>query len=541
MAGTPCFASPDALCSPAYLLDMSDRNKHLGSRVGASSAPNLGLHCAVSRGDIGSICYALLGGQPIDCLCDGLQPIHIAAMQDDPAVIEILLQNGADVNARTMPSLSDKAADVPAQPDRKSVRKFHQRTLGSRSSFSFLKYSGVGPISAPIGFTTGLHSMQTAHSLSNDVAVDRICQSPSSVADLYREYHNATPLHLAVAHAHIACIEILLKNGAWTDAVDSYGNTPVSVAAVCGNADVAALVCQEQSGMKTIFADGSNTSAYQEANPTYCTMSSLSYCSEYRPSDAENRCLAQQLPSPNPSDRTLPALSPIITALPDGLSLRRRLSDEAVLSPEHLLTNETHLPPRRHTAGEADAYLHYGNSSISPAGSWIKVKHRDSSPIGMRSLAHSYSESRYSREENFATAPEKLPNEEFIIGNGLEHQIDHSAIPVIQPVAREVLEHPARRKPLLDSVYCGARQVARNVSTGSRRERSYTDSVIERAWRSYLEYGDEQARENAEQMAANDTASGVLRPLPESWMWQQAAIAVRYRRSQSLSSNSKQH
>ncbi|KAJ2700440.1 hypothetical protein H4R19_005470, partial [Coemansia spiralis] len=46
---------------------------------------DLGLHAAVSRGDVGSICYALLGGQPIDSLRDGLQPIHVAASQPDPA------------------------------------------------------------------------------------------------------------------------------------------------------------------------------------------------------------------------------------------------------------------------------------------------------------------------------------------------------------------------------------------------------------------------------------------------------------------------
>ncbi|KAJ2647128.1 hypothetical protein IWW40_004926 [Coemansia sp. RSA 1250] len=514
---------------------MSDRSRHSASRMGASLAPDLGLHGAVSRGDIGSICYALLGGQPIDCLCDGLQPIHIAAMQDDPAVIEILLQNGADVNARTMPSLAAKAADTPAQPDRKSMRKLHHRTLGSRSSFSFLKYTGVGPISAPIGFTTGLHSMQTAHSLSSDVDGS---QSPSNAADLYREYHNATPLHLAVAHGHTACIEVLLSNGAWTDALDSYGNTPVSVAAVCGNADVAALLCQEQSEIPkaTVAADGSTISACLEATPAHCPMSPLSYCSDYRPDDTTNYYYStQQLPSPNPSDRTLPATSPMVTALSDGFPLRRRLSDEAVLSPKHTLTSETHLYPRRHTAGEADAYLHYGNSTVSPAGSWVKAKHRDSSPIGMRSLAHSYRESRHNCDD-VAIAPEHLFKD-----FGFGHPTDHDPTPMIQPVAIEALGHPARRKPLLDSLHCGAHQVVRNVSTGSRRERSYTDSVIERAWRSYLEHGDEQARENAEQMAANDAASGVLRPLPESWMWQQAAIAVRYRRSQSLSANSKQH
>ncbi|KAJ2419730.1 hypothetical protein GGF47_004563 [Coemansia sp. RSA 2524] len=101
-----------------------------------------------------------------------------------------------------------------------------------------------------------------------------------------------------------------------------------------------------------------------------------------------------------------------------------------------------------------------------------------------------------------------------------------------QPLTTE-LQRPLTTEPRL-------RRLDRNVSSGSRRERSYTDSVIERAWRSYVESGDEQARENAEKMAADDATEGdVLKSLPESWMWQQAAIAVRYRRSQSLSTNPK--
>ncbi|KAJ2696727.1 hypothetical protein H4R19_005713 [Coemansia spiralis] len=86
-----------------------------------------------------------------------------------------------------------------------------------------------------------------------------------------------------------------------------------------------------------------------------------------------------------------------------------------------------------------------------------------------------------------------------------------------------------------DEASCSGSVSRNSSSASSRRERSNTDSVIERAWRSYLYNGDEQARESAHRVAADDATGDTLRPLPEPWMWQQAAVAVRSRRTQSLS------
>ncbi|KAJ2347653.1 hypothetical protein IWW50_001020 [Coemansia erecta] len=564
---------------------MGDRDKGALSRVPAPQVhapePDLGLHAAASRGDIGSICYALLGGQPIDSLRDGLQPIHIAAMQDDPAVIEILLQNGADANARTMPLPEDRPADALQRAERKLPRKLHQRGIRSRSSFSFLKYSGVGPISAPIGFTTGLHSMQAARSMVDDVATGYACHSPPELSDLYREYHSATPLHFAVAGANLACIEALLHSGACADAADSYGNTPASVAVVGGNPDVAALVCHQGPdpityAMSRPFISAPNT--YQHAlDPAAQQHVSLgmyglvpllgdSGHAECEAPAADPR-MQQQLPSPNPSDRSMAGTSPTATALSHdqpGPTLDYALTSPRMhtalppLRPGSVQMDKSPAPARRHTAGEADEYLHYSPTPMSPAGDWVKVKHRDASPIGMRSLSVSHSERRRSADSRMASASASGKAAEVRVQPpaeddcGRDYEMVHVPVALRRPATTgagpcdapetETEPRPARRKPLLDAINSGFHRLSRNVSGSSRRERSYTDSVIERAWRSYVEHGDEKARESAEKMAADDAASGdVFKPLPEPWMWQQAAIAVRYRRSQSLSANAKQH
>ncbi|KAJ2783671.1 Protein phosphatase 1 regulatory subunit 3B [Coemansia javaensis] len=279
----------------------------MGSENKGPAATDLGLHCAAARGDIGSICYALLGGQAVDSLRDGLQAIHVAAAQSDPAVVELLLQNGADANARTVATACAHPSPPPPPPPPPRPRA---RGLWRRSS------------AAPRSDASAPRSDATAPK----------SDAPDSAGAAYHEYHGATPLHFAVAGAHSACIEALLRGGACLDLADSYGNTPASIAAACGSAEVAALL------------------------------------------RGGGRC--HQLPPGSPQ--------------------------------------------------------------------------------------------------------------------------------------------------------------AAATSAASRRERSCTDSAVEQAWRSYLDHGDERARDDAQQVAADGAATGdVLRPLPEPWLWQQAAAAVRNRRSQS--------
>ncbi|KAJ2386033.1 hypothetical protein GGI23_006586, partial [Coemansia sp. RSA 2559] len=218
---------------------MADRNKaplwHVPSPLEISlpqpdSSSDLGLHSAVSRGDIGSICYALLGGQPIGSLHQGLQPIHLAAIHGDVAIVEFLLHNGADFNAQTTvlpsPPLDPNGHTPEKTPENKDTR--HQRSTKSRGSFSFLKTSAAAAvdssvISGPMSTVPGLHSMSTAS-----------CDLPCiSNADCMDDYSGATPLHFAVANGHTACADALLRRGARVDIADSYGNTPETLAATC--------------------------------------------------------------------------------------------------------------------------------------------------------------------------------------------------------------------------------------------------------------------------------------------------------------------
>ncbi|KAJ2726810.1 hypothetical protein GGI07_000321 [Coemansia sp. Benny D115] len=448
----------------------------MGKNTGGTLAHalDLGLHGAVARGDIGSICYALLGGQPIDSVAQGLQPIHVAATQDDAAVVEVLLQNGADVNAQTTAPTRHKEPPQPqaqAQAQSPQSPRSPWRGVRGRGSFLFVRDSGIGPISAPLGFATGLHAMQAASdSRANDT------QAVQST-----EYHGATPLHFAVANGRAACAAALVRGGARLDIADSFGNTPESLAAACGHRAIADLLLGT----------------------------------------------APQLPSPDPSDVSFA---------------------EALLG--EWGSNDTHedaaAPARRHTDGDASCRP---RNALSPTptpaaaaaaagcGGRMAARLRGTSPIGIRALWRSSDSGRS------ASAAARLASDTpaaTSAATSRRRPKRGAAEPTPRAPATRLYElTPRARAGMANDAPRSPRPLSRNSSSGSRRERSYTDSVIERAWRSYLEDWDADAADSAAECAMPGGVPGDgLRPLAEPWMWRQAAMAIRNRRSQSLSTNS---
>ncbi|KAJ1821929.1 hypothetical protein LPJ56_003155 [Coemansia sp. RSA 2599] len=578
-------------------------------QLGAAQVdPDLGLHNAVSRGDVGSIFYALIGGQPVDSLSQGLQPIHIAATQDDPAVIDVLIQNGADVNAQTLssarvPQVKQHGAGKDAwpreSPAQGTLKQQHKRGLRSRGSFSFLKDSpGIGPISSPLGFTLGLNAMQAATDSLTDNEV--FCCGRN-------EYCGATPLHFAVANCRVACAEALIRNGARLDIADSYGNTPGSLAAACGDAAIAALVLGPRS-LGLLAGTGMPAYGSDDQRPRIsgvCSPMPLGLALQLPSPDPSVVCFAEKLAdSPTLSGWNNVAAAPATPLTPpmycSGHGLRRKtapavrpaatgsfgdVADTSVSSP---LPPLSPLPPRRHTAGEAETKARQLSQQLfSPPGNQQRVmsKFRDTSPIGIRApsvsrslrggvLRQSGSQAELSAakaqrsddggvtlrqrpakradknrliqvcEKTDAdsgpgcSAPETIADEDDDRQKGATL---YEIVPGVRPNCRLIGLGG-------DVGSCRSSAVSRNSSANSRRERSYTDSVIEKAWRCYLEeYTDDDGyRDGSGEMIssrAQQDAGGSgewARPIPEPWMWKQAAMAIRNRRSQSLSANHQQ-
>ncbi|KAG8944267.1 hypothetical protein FRC04_002063 [Tulasnella sp. 424] len=74
--------------------------------------PNLRLHGAAAKGDIGSVQYALTHGQPANSVLDGILPLHAACSGGSELVVKLLIDFGADVNAPRLPRrYSDKKSE----------------------------------------------------------------------------------------------------------------------------------------------------------------------------------------------------------------------------------------------------------------------------------------------------------------------------------------------------------------------------------------------------------------------------------------------
>ncbi|KAJ1892977.1 hypothetical protein LPJ66_006029 [Kickxella alabastrina] len=564
-AYTPLFFKSATTATAAPMHADSGSNFGCGKRdtslmfqlSSAFTEPDLGLHDAVSRGDIGSICYALLGGQPIDSLLQGLQPIHMAAIQEDTAVIDLLLQKDADVNAQTLPPMRTLP---PRRMTDEGGGKRVKRGSRGRKSFSLLRDShSIGPISSPMGFTAGLHAMETATETMFDN--ENKNEAPTS-----NGYWGATPLHYAIANGQLGCAKMLVQNGARLDIYDSYGNTPGSLAAACGNPEMAAFILTAESlQMADSSACGIDTDSLMDE---HCVVESVAG-------------LAMQLPSPNSSATCSALSSPMGT-----LRTPECGSSAAVISPASpnrdwrsnaVTATATGVVPangsnqivlaRRHTTGEADATSTYAlrpNFSPLAATDSPVIRHRNTSPIGIRALSANQTHRQpqllrqYSADSRLSSVAGR-PNERAEVRpprrqpKVMTQEMINTAAAFTRPSSLSQQRSQYELNPgvrtagrLIDFVHepwASSSALSRNSSSNSRRERSYTDSIIENAWRRYLEdYADDVADVDSgssvhRNIAADDDSS---RPVPEPWMWKQAAMAIRKRRSQSLSANNQQ-
>ncbi|KAJ1952261.1 hypothetical protein EC988_003649 [Linderina pennispora] len=167
---------------------------------------------------------------------------------------------------------------------------------------------------------------------------------------------------------------------------------------------------------------------------------------------------------------------------------------------------------RRHTSGEADSsYMPFAYSPASPTTR--QMKHRNTSPIGVRPLSITNS-MYYAEQQAMRMRPQSA---------------DAAHAEASKP------ENPVRRRPGQIKHIKPDLPVSRSSSTNSRRERSYTDSVIESAWHSFLRKTEEsESEQNVHKIVAGMQDCGEEAPLAELWMWKQAAMAVRNRRSHSL-------
>lgn len=137
-------------------------------------------------------------------LDNGLTALHIAAYYGRPEVVEVLLDNGADIN------IKDNDAE-------------HHRCA-----------QHINDGSIP------LHEVAKQH---NNIMINGLIRAAEILlakgSDInMKDYNGRTPLYVAVCNQFLAMVQMLLRNGANVNEKNKHGWTPLYLAIVNGNIEI---------------------------------------------------------------------------------------------------------------------------------------------------------------------------------------------------------------------------------------------------------------------------------------------------------------
>uniref|UniRef100_A0A3Q2WGP3 Ankyrin 1 n=1 Tax=Haplochromis burtoni TaxID=8153 RepID=A0A3Q2WGP3_HAPBU len=156
---------------------------------------------------------------------DELTPLHCAARNGHVRIIEILLDHGAPINAKTKNGLSP--IHMAAQGDHMDCVK------------QLLQYNAeIDDIT--LDHLTPLHvAAHCGHHRMAKVLLDKGAK-PNS-----RALNGFTPLHIACKKNHMRVMDLLLKHSASLEAVTESGLTPLHVASFMGHLNIVKILLQK--------------------------------------------------------------------------------------------------------------------------------------------------------------------------------------------------------------------------------------------------------------------------------------------------------
>lgn len=146
---------------------MSKFKKYLFIALIISLMASCGLHRAVQKNDIPTVKKMLLKGKDVNKRDGGWTPLMYAAYYDYPEMAQVLIDNGANINAQF------ETKDKPASVDKKMI---------------------FDPV---VGIPT------------------------------YYRFNGFTPLHFGAFYNAVKTVEVLMKNGADKNIKDLFGKIPM--------------------------------------------------------------------------------------------------------------------------------------------------------------------------------------------------------------------------------------------------------------------------------------------------------------------------
>uniref|UniRef100_A0A671XEE1 Ankyrin 2a, neuronal n=1 Tax=Sparus aurata TaxID=8175 RepID=A0A671XEE1_SPAAU len=183
------------------------------------------LHVASKRGNTNMVALLLDRGAQIDAKTrDGLTPLHCAARSGHDPAVEILLEKGAPLLARTKNGLSP----------------LHMSAQGDHIECVKLLLQHKAPVDdVTLDYLTALHvAAHCGHYRVTKLLLDKKA-NPN-----IRALNGFTPLHIACKKNRVKVMELLIKYGASIQAITESGLTPIHVAAFMGHLNIVLLLLQ---------------------------------------------------------------------------------------------------------------------------------------------------------------------------------------------------------------------------------------------------------------------------------------------------------
>jgi ankyrin repeat protein len=203
-------------------------------------------------------------------------PLHLAARHNRPGAIRLLIERGADVDAREFPDNAAPLHFAAMYGDLEAVRLLVEAGAD-------IDGKGDDPGVGVLGWATCFKEVRediAAYLLSHGaelnlwtaVALDRpdelramIARDPALLgARMTRNQHRRTPLHHAAAKGRLRMVELLLELGADPNATDAAGATALTTASQ-ERADPAIVAALLAAGTRPDLLTAVNTGRYADA------------------------------------------------------------------------------------------------------------------------------------------------------------------------------------------------------------------------------------------------------------------------------------
>ncbi|KAA8497903.1 putative serine/threonine-protein kinase [Porphyridium purpureum] len=160
---------------------------------------------------------------------DRRTPLHIAAAEGRLDIAKLLVESGANVNAR------DRWGSSPLQDAERENRS---------EMIAFLKESGAVEFPSQHGMfnPTYLLSLQLMGTIHEGSIPDIESLLAMGASVTFEDYDHRTPLHVAASEGRADVVKLLIERGADISAVDRWGSTPLQDAQRVGHRQIALLI-----------------------------------------------------------------------------------------------------------------------------------------------------------------------------------------------------------------------------------------------------------------------------------------------------------